>query len=537
MLKSVKKALIITIGVLLFGTMPRDVHAADFSFGTATKNENITKIPVVLEVSEGDVVKTAKIGCRTGHTDVTCEINVPNTSGFTGQKDTTGAVAFSYVGTDPNVLSAPANNYTIAELVLTNTSSTKITNMQVELKNANIEGVVKTLTVNTDVGAKAAPKVLSSDATLKSIKFSQGTMSPEFNPNHFEYTIYNIADTINSVRVTPTCNTTGCDFRLSGGKSISGMTVTLNQGENTISVEATSENGKNSQTYTFKVYRGETSYNSAKLSSLSFGDYTLTPSFDKDTKEYTMTVPNNVNSLVNIIKYDAEDKNAKVDVKGLDNLVVGTNTIKITVDNASGDETVTYTITVNRMSDENIEVIMYINNTVTFKDADGIQTELALEAFKEQYPKEYEKIMNGTYKFDEEGKIILEDTTQQEEDKNEEKKAGNKTWLIVLLVVIGLIIIGISGFFIFKKKPSKNDKKKKEDNDKNKTEDTDKDTEDKKTNENSEEEQEEIDEEGVEENIIGEKFNKNMDETVDIDEALSDLMSTKQYDFSKDLDD
>ena len=41
----------------------------------------------------------------------------------------------------------------------------------------------------------------------------------------------------------------------------------------------------------------------------------------------------------------------------------------------------------------------------------------------------------------------------------------------------------------------------------------------------------EIDETGIEEAILGEKFSNTLEGTVDIDEALSDLMSTKQYDF------
>ena len=40
-----------------------------------------------------------------------------------------------------------------------------------------------------------------------------------------------------------------------------------------------------------------------------------------------------------------------------------------------------------------------------------------------------------------------------------------------------------------------------------------------------------FDEFGIEEAIIGEKFSNTLEGTVDIDEALSDLMSTKQYDF------
>ena len=54
--------------------------------------------------------------------------------------------------------------------------------------------------------------------------------------------------------------------------------------------------------------------------------------------------------------------------------------------------------------------------------------------------------------------------------------------------------------------------------------------------ETSEPEEETIDEENVEEEIIGEQFSKDQDATIDIDEALNDLMNTKQYDVNKDED-
>ena len=53
------------------------------------------------------------------------------------------------------------------------------------------------------------------------------------------------------------------------------------------------------------------------------------------------------------------------------------------------------------------------------------------------------------------------------------------------------------------------------------------------TTEKTEEQDTEINEEGIEEDIIGEEFSKDKDATIDIDEALNDLMNTKQYDLDK----
>ena len=46
-----------------------------------------------------------------------------------------------------------------------------------------------------------------------------------------------------------------------------------------------------------------------------------------------------------------------------------------------------------------------------------------------------------------------------------------------------------------------------------------------------------VDETNIEEEIIGENFSKDKDATIDIDEALNDLMNTKQYELNKDEDD
>lgn len=513
MRKQFEKFLIISLGVLIFGGIPGAVNAAEYSFGKAIKESNVTKVPIILEVGSGENIDTGRLGCATDSTEVSCEVAVKEGGYVNGINDQSGLV-FTYIGDGTNKY-FPAGSHEIVYLVLTNESSAKNSNLKVSLKNATIGGIPKSLSFGTEVGAKPEEKPASDDATLKGIKFSQGTISPEFKSDVFEYTVYNIADTINSVRITPTCNEGECTYDVSGGKSVSGMTVTLNQGANTIKVEVTSQLGNNSKTYTFTVYRGETVFNSAKLGSLEFGDYTLTPAFSKEVKEYSLTIPTAVNNLIDVIKYEAEDKNAKVSVTGLDNLVIGTNTIKIVVDNVNGDETITYTINVTRMSDAEIEILKYINDEVTFKDADGITSTLKMEEFKIQYPDYYNKIMNGEYKFDKDGNIIIE-TEEEPVEKDTVKKESDKTWLIVVIVLVGLVIIAASGILIFKKKPNKEE------------------IEDKK--DETKESIEEINEEGVEESIIGNDFSKDADATVDIDEALSDLMSTKQYEF-KDKED
>lgn len=524
MKKRLMKSLFISLGVVACGCIPNIANAAEFTFGKKERNDNITKLPVYVNIGANDSVKDVKFGCEVDNTEVDCTIERATDSLFTGVEGKISA--FSYAGEGEALTTE--GEYILAYLTLTNNSTARITNLQVSLMSASIDSTSKTKTIKTEVAPKKEI-VVSDDATLKNIKISQGTMSPAFDRNIKEYTIYGIADTINSIRLTPECNDGSCSFDISGGKSVDARKsqVTLNQGENTVKIEVDSEDGNKKETYTLTIYRGDTTFNSAKLASITTGEFTLTPAFSSDVKEYSLTVPNTVSNLVNILEYKAMDENAKVNVVGIDNFVEGANKLTITVDNVNGDETITYTINITRLKAENIEILKYIDDKVTFKDSEGIQTTLDIDIFKVTYPNEYNKIINNEYQFDTTtGDIIINNDTNNDDNQEEkpiEKKKSSKTWLIILLVVAGLIIIGVSGFFIFRKKKPEDDK---ELGDSLKDEEEIKVVEDEKNIS-----EEEIDETGIEEEVL-ETEEKDNKKTVDVDEALEDLMNTKQYDFN-----
>lgn len=497
--KLMKKMLLTGITGVMIGVIPFTANAAELKTGSSVPSQGVTKIPLTISVTDDETpYPSVTLGCDTSDSDVSCSFE--QGTGVVAQGSSSKTIFTSGEG-------FTSGETTIGYLVLTNGVSSQ-------------KNITYTITGNTDikvniskavsVSAKQEERVLHTNPNLKSLKVSSYTLTPEFNPEVTEYTVYGIPDTVNSVTITTECYESGCSVdEIKGGKSVNGKTVTLNQGENTVNVTVSSEDDKSNVTYKLTIIRGDTGYNSAKLSELSFGSYTLTPAFSKDVKEYTLSVPNSVNSLINVIKYTAEDANANISTSGLDNFVVGENTLTITVDNVTGSETMTYTIKVTRMSNDEIEILKYKDDEVTFRDSEGIQTTLITVEFKVQYPDEWKKIEDGTYKFDENGDIIKEDEEEKEEEKKEKKK--NNTVLIIVLIVVGLAIIGGSGFLIFrKKKPSKD----KADGEKSSTD-----------------ENEEINEEGIEEQAIQDEEKKDKEDTMDIDEALSDLMSTKTYDF------
>jgi hypothetical protein len=508
-----KKINLLIIALLMFVVGINNVNALQIMKGDeSSKSGNTVRRGLQIKFESGDEAHSMEFECYTDNDDVSCTVEA-------------GSKYQSYIFVSGNTVSTSSDTFPIGDpqtdilvLVLKNNSSTKQT-VKVSVK-ATINGTTYT-TINgndyysVEVDPATTTKAASSDAKASSIKFSQGTMVPAFSSTTTDYTVYNIADTINSVTASYTCdNCTAGNW--TGASSVNGNKITLNMGENKVSITLQSEDGKNEQTYNFTIIRGATTFNSSKLSSITVGDYKVSPEFDKNTLEYTVTVPNTVTTLANILKFTSEDTNANISTDPYDNLSVGENIINITVDNVNADETTTYKLTVTRMDDGDIQVTNYINSTITFIDSEGTKSTLSESEFKVQYPEEYEKITNGTYKFDDEGNIITE--TETEEEEKTTSKKSNKRWIIILLIVIGLIIIVVSGIFIFKKPNDKNNKKG------GKPEESDNSSIETKTEDDAE-----INEEGIEEAAVKWEHSHNSDDTMDIDEALSDLMSTKQY--------
>lgn len=124
--------------------------------------------------------------------------------------------------------------------------------------------------------------------------------------------------------------------------------------------DSVTRTGRGSNGWSRVSYNGQTAYisssylttekpeesNNKNLESLTLGDgLELTPVFSSDVTEYTLTVGADATSID--INATAEDENAKVEVTGNDNLLMGENTIEIKVTAEDGTER-TYTITVTK---------------------------------------------------------------------------------------------------------------------------------------------------------------------------------------------
>ncbi len=203
-------------------------------------------------------------------------------------------------------------------------------------------------------------KEKSKDSSLKELAIAEGAITPEFNKDVKEYAL-TVPNEITSVNVTATPTDSKAKATVEGNTE-------LKEGENTVTVIVTAENGDKTN-YTIKVTRSR-----AKLSLQSLVikyenenkeliEIPLNPDFKFDVTEYSLQ---ELQYWVKSLNIDAKAnlEGATIDIKGADNLQTGENTITITLKIAQEgevpegeepkEETITYTIKVNKEKEPTI---------------------------------------------------------------------------------------------------------------------------------------------------------------------------------------
>ena len=187
---------------------------------------------------------------------------------------------------------------------------------------------------------------LGTDASLSSLKIPNTTLKPAFSSNVTSYTatIQDITDL--------TVNATAAD---SNAKiTISDNHKSLQKGENKIDVTVVSEDGQNRKTYTVVVTLNLTPTDeellkaNATLKDLKIKGGNL--DFESDEKKYYITVPYDTKKLT--ITATPTNEKAKVEISGEKKLIVGKNTVKVTVTSEDKSKVETYQIIVTRQDEE-----------------------------------------------------------------------------------------------------------------------------------------------------------------------------------------
>ena len=213
-----------------------------------------------------------------------------------------------------------------------------------DVSNVTVTSNSKNVTI-TDQTATS-----SNNNTLSSLGITGQTLSPAFSSSTTSYKV-TVPYSVSTINVTGTATDAKASVNGLGSKN-------LDVGINNMVVTVTAENGT-TKNYTLVVTRsaktttGTTTTtnksNNSYLSSLKTNlGYEIYPEFNKNTTSYSITVPNDVNSLN--LQALSEDKTAKVEILGDKDFVVSkVNVVTVLVTAADGT-TRTYTINVSKSS-------------------------------------------------------------------------------------------------------------------------------------------------------------------------------------------
>jgi len=232
------------------------------------------------------------------------------------------------------MINALANNAK-AKVEVTGNTNLKVGENTVSVKVTAEDGSVKTYTVKVTREKEDEPVVtLDGDATLKSLSISGYTLSPTFNKNTNVYSI-NVGENITGLDVDAIPSSNKAKVEVIGNKN-------WKYGVNNVSIVVTAENG-NKNTYIVNVNRKspedkaeEPKSQNNYLRSLSVDGGTIKPGFNKDTSNYTITVPYDVSRLN--VRAVALDSKAHVEILGNTSLLVGQVTtvqVKVTAEDGS----------------------------------------------------------------------------------------------------------------------------------------------------------------------------------------------------------
>ena len=212
----------------------------------------------------------------------------------------------------------------------------------------------------TEIAPEGEGPVLPSDeSSLSDLAIAGVTLDPEFDPATDSYTA-TVAYEVDSVSFTPMAMDTNATITVNGDTVESGSTslpIALAEGDNTITVVVTAEDGSTTSTYVITITRASLSTD-ATLSLLAVSDGTLEPAFDSATLGYAVSVSDDIGSVT--VTPTTTDANATVTVDGTAvasgsasgsiALDFGTNAIDVVVTAQDGVSTETYTVTVTRMA-------------------------------------------------------------------------------------------------------------------------------------------------------------------------------------------
>lgn len=169
-----------------------------------------------------------------------------------------------------------------------------------------------------------------SNKYLKELSVEGYEIFPKFNKNTLNYYVI-IKEDVTSLKINAEAEATGAIVRISGN-------TRLTKKENTITITVTAVDGT-SRSYTI-IASKEPEVN-LKLTSLNVEGINLNPVFDQDIYYYTSSLEDTELNSLNITA-TSNDKEARIEILGNNNIKDGENLINIILTNE--DETTVYQI-------------------------------------------------------------------------------------------------------------------------------------------------------------------------------------------------
>lgn len=199
---------------------------------------------------------------------------------------------------------------------------------------------------DTDTKAECTVEVtreLGTDATLKSLTISNGSLNKSFKSDVLEYKV-TIGENVKSLifkDLEKDLTDSRAQYWVDGNEKLKDGDV--------VTIKVQSENGKNTKEYKLTIVKDTVNLN---LKSLKINGYALNETFKANTLEYTANIPYEIEVIT--VQAAAEDSDAKVKVSGNKDLKVGENTVTVTVSDNAGN-TKTYKIVVTRDEESTVE--------------------------------------------------------------------------------------------------------------------------------------------------------------------------------------
>ena len=287
--------------------------------------------------------------------------------------------------------------------------------------------------------------------TVSDIKFT-------FKPDIKSY-VLSVSNKTESVTIKSTLT----DSKSSYVENYGNRTVKLKEGENEVLIKVKAENGTVG-TYTLKIQREKN--DDGTLKSLKVNDKEI--SLIKNTLAYTAYVDNKVTKAE--IKAEATDKNAKVEISELKELVVGTNKVKITV-TAANDKKTVYELNIVRDKEISINSKLKSLEIEDYKlNFSGDVLEYTLHIEKNikildiTATPEHEKAtveIEGNKKLKDGSIIKIKVTAEDKKTTTIYQITIDKQESYLLWIIIGIILVGglVGGYIYINNKNSKSSKK------------------------------------------------------------------------------